>query len=97
MRIRVADLDPLHSPAVAGDRPSLRRLRDEQLIEACEQPANDDPVRVNTTTGRLIDGNGRAHELKRRASDPRSIITDDTTVACEPYSPDHSMFEDINR
>ena len=94
MRVRVADLNPLHSPAVSGDRPELRALSDAELLAACDRPANGDPPRVNVRTGRLVDG--RAYELLRRAADPASRITPDTLIDCEEYRPDVSMFPDLD-
>ena len=95
MRVRVADLKPLHSPAVSGDRPRLRALTDDELVQACNNPINGDPPRVNVRTGRLVDGNGRAYELQRRAADPASRITPDTLVRCDEHRPDMGMFPDL--
>jgi hypothetical protein len=94
-RTKVGALDPLHSPAVSGRRPSLERLTDAELLDAVNHPRNSDPIRMDTRTGKVIDGNGRAYELKRRAADPASSITEDTEVSYEPYTPDRSMFWDV--
>ena len=96
MRVRVDDLRPLHSPALSGERPELRALDDAELLAACDAPKNGDPPRINVRTGRLVDGNGRAYELLRRATDPASRITPDTLVDCEEYRPDLSMFPDLD-
>ncbi|MBK9943325.1 MAG: hypothetical protein IPP13_17100 [Kouleothrix sp.] len=48
---------------------------------------NGDPIRINTQTGKVVDGNGRAYELLRRASDPRSSISPDMDIPYEPYTP----------
>jgi hypothetical protein len=40
-------------------------------------------------------GNGRAHELLRRAADPNSSIKPNTKVPVAPYTPDMSMFPDL--
>ena len=95
MRTRVGALDPLHSPAVSGNRPSLERLTDAELLDAVNRPRNRDPIRIDARTGKVVDGNGRAYELKRRAADPASSITEDTEILYEPYTPDHSMFWDL--
>ncbi|HLG65685.1 MAG TPA: hypothetical protein VKY19_27435 [Ktedonosporobacter sp.] len=50
-------------------------------------PKNGDPIRVNTKTGKVIDGNGRSYELQRRAALPGSSITPDTPIFYEPYTP----------
>ena len=55
----------------------------------------DDRIVVNTRTGMLYDGNGRTLELLRRASDANSKITLDTMVPVTYYTPDLSMFPDI--
>ena len=94
--IKVGDLDPLHSPETAGRRPRLERLSDAELIESANNPSNGDPIKINTTTGKIVDGNGRAYELKRRAGNPNTSITPDTEVLFEPYTPDTSFFPDIS-
>ena len=94
--IKVEDLAPLHAPETAGTRPRLERLSDTELIESVNNPSNGDPIRINTRTGRVVDGNGRAYELKRRANDPNTSITPDTEVLYEPYTPDTSFFPDIS-
>jgi hypothetical protein len=66
------------------------------LLAAVRNPKKGDPLTVNTWTGHLHDGNGRAHELLRRAADPRSKITPDMTVPVEEYTPDLSMFPDLD-
>jgi hypothetical protein len=95
MRVKVRDLVPLHSPEVSGDRPQLTTLTDAELIDACERPKHSDPVKISTVSGKVVDGNGRAYELRRRAADPRSSISYDTEIECEPYTPDKSMFPDL--
>jgi hypothetical protein len=95
MRVKVRDLIPLHSPGVSGNRPQLRTLTDAELIEACDRPMQLDPVRISTVSGKVVDGNGRAYELRRRAADPKSSISFDTEIECEPYTPDKSMFPDL--
>ncbi len=92
---KVKDLKPLHSPDVVGDRPDLRNLSDNELIEAVTNPKNNDPLKVNTNTGNVVDGNSRAYELQRRAADPNSSITPDTQIPVQNYTPDNSMFWDM--
>jgi hypothetical protein len=91
--IKVKDLDPLHSPETSGTRRELEQLSDEELLDAANNPA--DPIRINTQTGKVMDGNGRAYELLKRAADPTSSITPDTEVFYEPYKRDDSMFWDL--
>lgn len=93
--IKVKDLDPLHSPQVSGRRPDLENLSDAELLNSTRNPTRGDPIRINTRTGKVVDGNGRAYELKRRAADPKSPITPDTEVPYQPYTPDNSMFPDL--
>ncbi len=58
-------------------------------------PRFHDGIVINTRTGTLSDGNGRVIELLRRASDSKSKINADTIVPVEYYTPDLSMFPDI--
>jgi hypothetical protein len=66
------------------------------LLEAVRNPRNGDFLTENTRTGHLHDGNGRGHELLRRAADPNSTITPDMLVPVEEYTPDLSMFPDLD-
>ena len=93
--VRVGDLHPLQTPAHSAPRPRLQRLSDDALLDAVHNPKNGDYLTVNTRTGSLHDGNGRAHELLRRAADPMSTITPDMSVPVEEYTPDLSMFPDL--
>ena len=92
--LRIADLRPIEMSAHQSLRPELRKLSDHELLESATNPQFDDPLVVNTVTGLLYDGNGRANELSRRAADPESTITADLTVPVEYYTPDLSMFPD---
>ena len=94
LRKKVRDLLPLHTPVVSGPRPALMRLSDARLLAACNAPSRGDRIRQNMKNGRLINGNGRAYELRRRAADPTSVINWDTEVDVEPYDVDDSMFID---
>jgi RHS repeat-associated protein len=89
---RVGDLDPLHSPETSGYRPELGKLSDSELMDSVMNPRKGDPIRINTETGKVVDGNGRAYELLRRAADPNSRITPDTRVPYTPHTPDNSAF-----
>lgn len=93
--VEVRDLQPLDTPAHTAPRPSLQQLSDDELLEAVRNPKNGDHLVVNTRTGKLHDGNGRARELIRRATDPQSRITPDTKVPVEEYTPDLSMLPDL--
>jgi len=92
MRVKVRDLVPLHSPEVSGVRSALEALSDEELIFACDHSRNGDPIKISTVSGKVVDGNGRAYELMRRAANPQSKITFDAEIECEAYTPDNSMF-----
>ncbi|GCE17667.1 hypothetical protein KDK_14670 [Dictyobacter kobayashii] len=84
---KVSELDPLHSSATSGRRPELENLSDQELLESVNNPRNGDPIKINTRTEKVVDGNGRAYELLNRASSPMSSITPDTLVHYEPYTP----------
>lgn len=94
-RIAVRDLFPLDMPAHQSLRLELKKLSDEQLLQAVENPTRGDRLLINTRTGWLFDGNGRAYELIRRARSLESTITSDTTVPVEYYIPDYSVFPDM--
>lgn len=94
--MEVRDLKPLQTPAHGAPRPGLQRLSDDELLTAVRRPKNGDYLTVNTRTGNLHDGNGRAHELQRRAADPMSTITPDTRVPVQEYTPDLTMFPNLD-
>ncbi len=83
-------------PCPQCPRPGLQKLTDAELLESVRNPARGDFLTENTRTGTLVDGNGRAHELLRRAADPHSSIQPDTRVPVLPYTPDESMFPDVD-
>ena len=85
----------MHGSAVAASRPGLQKLTDAELLESVRNPAKGDFLTENTSTGTLVDGNGRAYELLRRAADPNSSIKPNTKVPVAPYTPDMSMFPDL--
>jgi RHS repeat-associated protein len=91
----IEELDPLHSEDTIGDRPDLEDLSDEELLNSVRNPKNGDPLRKNTKTGKLMDGNSRAQELKNRANNPDSTISGGDTVPVIPYTPDVSDFWDL--
>ena len=92
--VKVKDLDPLHSPEVSGARPELEKLTDKELLNSVNNPVNGDPLKVNGA-GKLVDGNGRAYELQRRAAGPKSTIKPDTKINVQDYQSDRSMFPDL--
>lgn len=94
--VPIKDLNPIHGAAHAKPRPGLRALSDAELLESVQNPKNGDYLTENTRTGVLVDGNGRAHELRRRAADPGSAISPDALVPVFPYTPDLSMFPDLD-
>ncbi len=93
--VPIKDLEPLHDAETSGKRPELEGLSDDELIDSAENPKNDDPVKVNPETGKVIDGNGRVRELQDRAKDPDSRITPETEITVEDYKPDYSDFWDL--
>jgi hypothetical protein len=94
--VEVKDLKPTQGPAHSKPRPGLQGLSDAELVNSVRSPKNGDYLTENTRTGTLVDGNGRAHELLRRAADPNSTIKPDTKVPVAPYTPDLSMFPDLD-
>ncbi len=94
--VRIRDLKPITGGAHSAPRPGLQQLSDAELLESVQNPARGDYLTENTRTGILVDGNGRAYELLRRAADPNSSITPDMLVPVGPYTPDLSMFPDLD-
>ncbi|KDW42387.1 RHS element core protein [Escherichia coli] len=92
---KIKDLDLLHSPETIGSRPDLAKLTDSELLESVINPKSGDRVTVNTKTNKVMDGNSRVYELKKRADDPNSSITGETTIPVETYTPDDSFFWDM--
>ncbi len=95
-QVEIRDLNPLQMPAHSASRPGLQKLSDDELLMSVSDPTKSDYLTINTRTGYLHDGNGRAHELRRRALDPNSKITPDMTVPVLQYTPDMSMFPDLD-
>ncbi len=95
-QVVVKDLKPIHSRAHGSARPGLRKLSDAELLAAVRSPARGDYLTENTRTGALVDGNGRAHELQRRMTGSGGEITPDTLVPVAAYTPDLSMFPDLD-
>ena len=94
-QVRIRDLKPMPYPAHATPRPGLRALSDAELLNSVRAPKDGDYLTENTRTGHLVDGNGRAHELLRRATGPASSIDPDEMVPVLEYVPDLSMFPDL--
>jgi hypothetical protein len=93
--VEVKALKPIQGGAHNAPRPGLQKLTDAELLESVRNPAKGDFLTENTGTGTLVDGNGRAHELLRRAADPNSNIKPDTKVPVAPYTSDMSLFPDL--
>ncbi len=93
--VPIGQLKPIQSVAHGSPRPGLQKLTDAELLAAVRNPKKGDFLTVNTRTGTLVDGNGRAHELLRRAADPKSSIKPDMKVPVQDHIPDMSMFPDL--
>ena len=92
----IRDLKPIEGAAHSAPRPYLQNLTDDELLRAARNPTNGDGLVRSTRDGVLRDGNGRAYELIRRANDPNSTISPDDLVPVEDYTPDLSMFPDLD-
>lgn len=92
--VSIGELKPLLALSHSKPRPGLQKLSDTELLEAAWNPLKGDRITVNTRTGTVVDGNGRVHELQRRA-DPSSNIQPETKVPVVEYTPDLSMFPDL--
>jgi hypothetical protein len=95
-QVEVKDLRPIQGGAHRFPRPQLQKLTGDELLDSVCNPAKGDFLIENTRTGILADGNGRAYELSRRAADPPSGIVPSTKVPVQDYSPDMSMFPDLD-
>lgn len=95
-RVAIGDLKPLDMPAHQALRRELSQLSDDELMASVESPRRGDWLVINTLTGLLYDGNGRAYELLRRSRRPGSRISLTTTVPVEYYTPNYSMFPDMD-
>jgi hypothetical protein len=95
-RVALGDLKPLEMPAHQSLRGDLTSLSDDELLASIESPSRGDGIVINTRTGVLYDGNGRVYELLRRATGPGSSITRATLVPVEYYTPNYSMFPDMD-
>jgi hypothetical protein len=93
--IEIRFLIPLPTLAHSTPRQWLQGLSDAALLESARNPRNDDFLIINIRTGFLHDGNGRAHELLRRAADPNSTISPEDAVPVGEYLPDLTMFPDL--
>lgn len=90
----VGDLDPLHSSETIGPRLDIEGLTDEELLDAVRKPNDGRPVKVDTESGKVVDGNTRVRELQRRSNDPSSSITPEIEVPYVDYTKDKSIFWD---
>ena len=95
-QVEVKALKPVQGGAHGAPRPGLQKLTDAELLESVRKPTKGDFLTENTRTGTLVDGNGRAHELLRRAADTNSSIKPDVKVPVQSYTPDVSMFPDLD-
>jgi hypothetical protein len=95
-RVAIGDLKPLDMPAHQSLRGDLAQLTDDELIASVESPLRGDGIVINARTGVLYDGNGRVYELLRRAGRPGSRISPALTVPVEYYTPNYSMFPDMD-
>lgn len=77
----VKELDLLHDDDALGERPDLETLSDDELLDSVNNPNDvDDPGLVENSDGKLINGNSRARELKKRANNSSSKIESGTKV-----------------
>ncbi len=95
-QVAIKDLKPIPGSAHSAPRPGLQKLTDAELLQSVRNPARGDFLTENTRTGTLVDGNGCAHELLRRAADPNSSIKPDMEVPVQPYTPNPSEFPDLD-
>ena len=85
--VPVKDLIPTHSEESSRSK-EIEKLSDEELLEAVKNPSDGGKILIKTDTGKVHNGNRRTWELKRRAADPDSIITPETRIPVERYTPE---------
>ncbi len=73
---KLGDLEEIDAPAHNAPRPGLGEMTDEELLGAIYEPEEGEEVKVKD--GKIVDGNGRIKEAKRRG-----LLGDDDTI---PYS-----------
>jgi RHS repeat-associated protein len=88
--VKAKDLPLLHSEeniVKSADYQKIKKLSDEELIKSVTNPTNYKKVTINTKTGKLVDGNTRIYEIKRRGLD--------VDVPVDRYTPNDSAFPDL--
>jgi hypothetical protein len=78
---RLADLEPIHKPGMNPlTERKLRQMSDQELLRTTTHPNDYQKVKARSGSNQVEDGNTRVHELQRRMTDPKSIITPDTLI-----------------
>jgi hypothetical protein len=70
-----------------ANRDKLSKLSDNELLESMKNPKGNDPVTIHTESGKVIDGNHRVMEAMTRALQGSGIITPNTTIPVQYYTP----------
>jgi hypothetical protein len=81
------ELDP-------GKVNGMKNLDDDDLLNLSRNPPPNERITVSDD-GRIIQGDHRVNELKRRAADPNSSISGDDRIPVDRYKRDLSMFWDM--
>jgi hypothetical protein len=87
---KAKDLKLLHKEETitkSAEYQKIKNMSDKELIESVTNPSKYNKVRINTETGKLVDGNTRIYEIQRRGLD--------VNVPLEKYSPDKSHLPDL--
>jgi len=72
---RLGDLEPIHRPGMNPlTEANLRRLSDDDLMRTVTNPFDGQMVKVKEGSNRLLDGNTRVYEMRRRNFDPSTRI-----------------------
>lgn len=93
--IPLKDLEVSHSDKLREPGEDLKKLTDEELLEAAKNPkdtSRSGPITINSETGKVMEGNRRVTELKNRAKDPNSKITPETEIPVIRYDPRNTEF-----
>jgi hypothetical protein len=90
----LSEARPIHGLNENQSAP-LRALEDSELLKAVNSPADGEYITLRTTDNAIMQGHHRVGELMRRAGDRNYSIEWDTQVRISTYTPDNSMFWDM--
>jgi hypothetical protein len=82
---KLGDLEPIDGPAHNQPRPELEGLSNDELMGSVTAPA--DGQRVKVRGNKVLDGNGRINEMKKRGFSGDTSIPVDSLPPNPPIAP----------